>query len=44
MARWHLGVAVITTAQLHSRKSQVIFCTGSNPACDVLEICDGEDL
>ena len=26
------GVAVITTAQLHSAKPELMFCTGSNPA------------
>ena len=39
-----IGVVVITTAQLHSNKSEFRFCAGSNPACDVLEIRDGEDL
>ena len=38
------GVVVITTAQLHSTKSELRFCTGSNPACGVSEIRDGEDL
>ena len=38
------GVVVITTAQLHSTKSELRFCTGSNPACGMLEIHDGEDL
>ena len=35
---------VITTAQLHSTKPQLRFCAGSNLACSVLEIHDGEDL
>ena len=35
---------VITTAQLHSTKPKLRFCTGSNPARDVSEIRDGEDL
>ena len=26
------GVVVITTAQLHSTKSEIRFCAGSNPA------------
>ena len=30
--------------QLHSTKHELRFCTGSNPACRVLEIQDGEDL
>ena len=34
----------ITTAQLHSTKPELRFCVGSNPACGVSEICDGEDL
>ena len=38
------GVVVITTAQLHSTKSEFSFCAGSNPARSGLEIRDGEDL
>ena len=38
------GVVVITTAQLHSTKPELRFCAGSNPACGVSEIRDGEDL
>ena len=34
----------ITTAQLHSIKPEIRFCTDSNPACGASEICDGEDL
>ena len=41
--KWHRGVVVIT-AQLHSTKTELRFCAGSNPACDVSEIRDGEDL
>ena len=41
---WCGGVVVITTAQLHSTKPEFRFCPGSNPACDVSEICSGEDL
>ena len=41
---WRRGVVVITAAQLHSTKSELRFCAGSNPARDVSEICDGEDL
>ena len=37
-------VVVITTAQLHSTKSELRFCAGSNPARGVSEIRDGEDL
>ena len=37
-------VVVITTAQLHSTKSELRFCAGSNPARGVSEISDGEDL
>ena len=40
---WRRGVVVITTAQLHSTKPELRFCTGSNPACGVSEIRDGED-
>ena len=41
---WCYGVVVITTVQLHSTKPELRFCTGSNPACGLSEICDGEDL
>ena len=43
-AEWHHGVVVITTIQLHSTNPELRFCAGSNPARDVLEIRDGEDL
>ena len=38
------GAVVINTAQLHLTKPELRFCTGSKPACDMLEILDGEDL
>ena len=38
------NVVVITTAQLHSTKPELRFCAGSNPACGVSEIRDGEGL
>ena len=38
------SVVVITTAQLHSTRPDLRFCTGSNPAHGISEICDGEDL
>ena len=41
---WLCGVVVITTAQFHSTKSELSFCTGSNLACGVLQVHDGEDL
>ena len=41
---WLHGVVVITTAQLHSTKPELRFCTGSYPAHSMSEICDGEDL
>ena len=41
---WRCGAVVITTAQLHSSKPELRFCTGSNPARGVSEIRDGEDL
>ena len=41
---WHHGVVVITTAQPRSTKSELGFCTGSNPACGVSEVYDGENL
>ena len=41
---WRGGVVVITTAQLHSTKPELTFCVGSDSACGVLEIRDGNDL
>ena len=41
---WRRGVVVITTAQFHSTKSELRFCTGSNPARCVSEIRDYKDL
>ena len=38
------SVVVITTTQLHSTKPELRLCAGSNPACGVSEIRDGEDL
>ena len=35
---------VITTAQLHSTKSEFRFCAGSNPARGMSKIWDGENL
>ena len=40
----YCGVVVITTAQLHSSKPEISFCTGSKPVCSMSEIGDGEDL
>ena len=40
-AWWHRGVVVITTAQLHSAKSELRFCASSNATRGVWEICDG---
>ena len=37
-------LVVITTAQLHSTKSKLRFCTDSKPAWGVLEICYGANL
>ena len=41
---WRRGVVVITTAQLHSTKPELRFCTGSNPVHGVSKIRDSEDL
>ena len=38
------GVVVITTAQLDSTRPELRLCAGSNPARDLAEIRDGEDL
>ena len=35
---------VLATAQVHSTKSELRFCVGSNPTRGVSEIRDGEDL
>lgn len=37
-------VVVIKTVYLHSTKPDLKFCESSNPACEISEICDGEDL
>ena len=42
--KWHRGVVIITTAQLHSTNPKLMVCAGSNPARDVSEIRDGENL
>ena len=39
--KWHGGIVVITTAQLHSSKSGLV---GLNQALGVMEIHDGEYL
>ena len=41
---WRRVVVVFTTAQLHSTKSELRFCAGSNPARGVSQIRDCEDL
>ena len=41
---WRRGVVVIATAQLHSTELELRYCARSNPARDVPEIRDGEDL
>ena len=43
LSPWRPGIVVITTAQLHSTKSELRFCAGSSTARGVLEIRDGED-
>ena len=37
-------VVVISTIQLHSTKPELRFCAGSNPAHEVSQIRDGENL
>ena len=44
MYAWRWGVVVITSPQLHSTKSELRFCAGSNPVRSVWEIRDDEDL
>ena len=41
---WRRGVVVITNAELHSTKSELRFCAGSNRTHGVSDIRDGEDL
>ena len=41
---WRRVAVVFTTAQLHSTKSELRFCAGSNPARGVSQIRDCEDL
>ena len=41
---WGRGVVVITTAQLHSTKRELMLCAGSNLARGASEIRDDEDL
>ena len=41
---WYCCVVVITTAQIHSTKPDLRFCTSSNPAYGISEICDGNNL
>lgn len=41
MMKWHYGVAVITTEQLHSIKSELMFYADSNPARAVSDVYDG---
>ena len=38
------SVVVITTAQLHSFKPELMFCASSNPVHGVTQIRDNEDL
>ena len=41
---WCRGAVVVAPAQLHSTKSELGFCAGSNLACSMSEIYNGEDL
>ena len=40
----HCGVVVIITAQIHSMKPELKFCSDYNAARRVSEICDLENL
>ena len=44
VALWCRAVVVITTAQLHSTKPELMFCAGSNLAHGMSEICGDVDL
>ena len=39
MMKWHYGVAVITTEQLHPIKSELMFCAVSSTSFGVSQIC-----
>ena len=41
---WRRGVVVFATKKIDATKPNLRFCAGSNPACSVSEICDGNDL
>ena len=41
---FYIFTLLITTAQLHLTKPELRFCAGSNPACGMAEIHDGEDF
>ena len=41
---WRGGVVGIITVQLHSTMPELSLCAGSNPACNVSKIGDGENL
>ena len=40
---WIRSAVVMTTSKLHSTKSKLRFCAGSNLARTLTEICDGEN-
>ena len=44
LKQWCSGIVVITTAQLDSTKPEIRFCAVSNPARDVSEIRNGENV
>ena len=44
LGRCYLGVVIFATAKFYSIKPELKFCTGSNPASTVSEVCDGENL
>ena len=41
---WHCSFVVIITEQCHSAWTELQFCSGSNPARGVLNVCDDEYL
>ena len=41
---WCRGLLAISTVKLHWNKPELRFCAGSNHACSVSEIRDGEDI
>ena len=44
LGRYYLGAVIFATAKFYSIKPELKFCAGSNPACRVSEVFDGENV